>query len=215
MNWKYKNAVFHLLRFMPAREQLYYLIQKNITKSVYVNEDAFANNFAGKVEDHMALIYERTGKTMEGSVIFEFGAGWDLMAPIGFCLWGGVKRYIAVDLNKYIRPELIKRTLKLYLDNMEGLNSIHKNYLKSDVSNNNLEQIYSNFPEGTEDEVRRYLDERLRIEYYAPFDAGNTGLKPQSVDYVISNVSLEHIPEEDIPGMFPLVKIKWSYVCYC
>lgn len=197
MNWKVKNAIFCISNMLPNYEWLYYLFQKNITKSVWRSEEELKKAFARKVGDHIPIIRKYGLVSMEDAIFFEFGAGWDMLAPLGFALIGGVKRYFAVDLNRYIRPELVIEMIGFYgkyvdefmletgakrhfnIDEVKGKVSM-------EASGNNLLQVLQN----------------IGIEYYAPMDAGNTSFKPDTIDYVISNVSLEHIPKEDIDRIF-------------
>ena len=46
------------------------------------------------------------------------------------------------------------------------------------------------------------VDERLGIAYLAPRDARNTGLAAESIDFVSSTDTCEHIPEDDLARIF-------------
>lgn len=114
-----------------------------------------------------------------------------MRTPIGFAIHGkGIKRYIAVDLNRYVHPELLKNTICLYNKNKEIINS--------EYGHGAIDKII----DIQDEDPLELLRSRYNIEYYAPMDAGSTPFEDGSVDYVISNVSLEHIPREDIDRIF-------------
>lgn len=43
MNWKMKNVMFHVFGILPLGDRAYYLLQKYITKSVWVDDAHFKN----------------------------------------------------------------------------------------------------------------------------------------------------------------------------
>lgn len=191
MNWKIKNAMFYLFEGVPFGDKLYYLMQKYITKSVWVDDSHFRCYFETKVKNHLEVIRKYGNRRIDESVFFEFGAGWDMLAPIGFGIGGG-QRYIAVDLNDYAHPELVKNTMELYSRNRDFI----EKYYDSDVFSTQYARI------DDIDGTLELIKELFHIEYYAPMDAGNTPFNSASIDYVISNVSLEHIPYEDVRRIF-------------
>ncbi len=115
-----------------------------------------------------------------------------MFAPIGFSL-NGAKKYITVDINRYVHPELVKNTIEVYKRNVRCDNGIQ--------SNAKLERCLGRFVKLT-DKVEDLLREEFAVEYVAPLDAGNTNFESNSFDYVISNVTLEHIPYKDIERIF-------------
>ncbi|WP_027396887.1 class I SAM-dependent methyltransferase [Anaerovibrio lipolyticus] len=192
MNWKLKNNLFFILQNIPFGMEIYYVLQKYVTKSVWVSDNQFPNYYKEKVANHLKFIKEYGKCPIDKATIFEFGAGWDMLAPIGFAL-NGAKKYIAVDINRYAHPELVKNTIELYKRNFKNDNETE--------SNVKLERCLEGFVNST-DKVKDLLREEFSIEYFAPMDAGNTNFESGSFDYVISNVSLEHIPYDDIERIF-------------
>ena len=88
MHWKTKNALFHLFESIPFGDKAYYLMQKYITKSVWVDDAHFKSYFDTKVKRHLDAIQEFGSSKIADSTFFEFGAGWDMLAPIGFGMGG-------------------------------------------------------------------------------------------------------------------------------
>ena len=195
MNWKVKNTLFHLFEVLPGGEKLYYILQKYVTKSVWVDDTQFKHYYDSKVLKHLEVIDKYGEEDISTASFFEFGAGWDMLAPIGFAL-EGAKRYVAVDLNCYMRPELVKNTVDLYLRNKEFV--INCRPISSSMQRKmEMMETFSFSSSRIKDDL-----ESLGIEYYAPLDAGNTPFTSDCMDYVISNVSLEHIPYEEINKIF-------------
>lgn len=178
---------------VPFGKDIYYALQRNITGKLRQSDVMFVNNYRSKVHSHEGYI-EKYGKTKrEAATFFEFGAGWDLLAPIGFSVMGGVRRYIVVDINKYMREENVLKCLNHYAVNVEKLaeiSGIQMAKIKPDEILNSAQAYRGNIDD--------FLSRSMNIEYIAPCDAGDMELETGSVDYVISNFSMEHIPRNDI-----------------
>ena len=198
--WKIKSVFSKALQIIPLGDRLYYFIQKNITKSVWVNNESFKRYFVDKVIKHLTQINKHGKISLETAAFFEFGAGWDLLAPIGICLVGGVKRYVTVDINAYIRPELIKNTLKLYAENEEYIYKVcEENGIAVSDSMQRVRVLLNGFDERN---LFNYIKDNLGIEYMTQSDAGHTLFEDGKFDYIITNVTLEHIPREAINSIF-------------
>lgn len=194
MNWKMKNAMFFILETIPFGERVYYLFQKYITGSVWVDDAHFKSYFETKVKIHLETIEEFGKSKIHDSTFFEFGAGWDMLAAIGLARGG---TYIAVDLNNYAHPELVRNTIDLYKRNASFLSLF---YDRNELDEDGTKFVQLSFHSSKK--LKEDLKRVFNIDYYAPMDAGNTPFHTHSVDYVISNVSLEHIPYKDIDRIF-------------
>ena len=110
-------------------------------------------------------------------MLYEFGAGWDLVGPLTLAL-SGVGRQIVVDIRENLRLELVNDTLR----RLPAL---------LDETHRSFEPIAS----------RGELERRLGIRYLAPCDARDTGLPASSVDMISSTFTLEHISAPDIAAI--------------
>ena len=190
MKFRRKLFLYKCIENLPFGMDIYHFAQEKVTKSLLLPDEDFMSRFDDKVLRHEIAI-KRYGMTeQKKSVFFEFGAGWDMLAPIGFSLVGGVKRYIAVDLNKHLRKSIIQNTMELYRSNIDKIERVTGNSVRLDKNINCYPDIRQN--------AGSWLKDNLAIEYLAPCDAGDTNIKSESVDYVVSNVSLEHIPKKNI-----------------
>ena len=194
--WKIKNALAYMTSYIPNGDRLYYQIQKNITKSVWVDDISFKSYFESKVLKHLSEFKKFDGKSLNESKVFEFGAGWDLLAPIGFCLVGGVRHYVTVDLNAYVHPELIKNTLELYSRNAPFVKALCKNRLGLDVSQR-LDALCSIIEDINISRINDYV-QSIGIDYRTCYDASKTEFERSFFDYIVSNVTVEHIPTQSL-----------------
>lgn len=171
MNFKYKSYLQTLFSNMPKGEVVNYWFQKNITKSLPVKDHSFQEKLNDNAK-HLEHFKKYVNQDPKESTYYEFGAGWDLIAPTYFSSCG-FKELHVIDIRKLIFPELIQHTL----------NKI--------------------FPDSQMKDVDKKMLERFRIYYNAPMDARNTTYDNQSMDFIISNVTFEHIPKKDI---LPILK---------
>lgn len=176
MDFRYKCM---LQKFFSRYKQGIYLnffFQKYITKNLPISSNHFIETFNNKVTKHFEIYSKYTTKEIADSTYYEFGAGWDLLAPIGFSC-KNFKTLHCIDVRKMIFPELINNTVKL---------------IKTFENNLNL-KVPSNIPTISRKNIETILKDFFRIFYKAPCDARETKLPENSVDLIISNVTFEHI----------------------
>jgi hypothetical protein len=128
--------------------------------------------------------YEPAGKEF-----FEIGTGRVPLVPLAYWLMGAEK-IITIDLNPYLKEELIRETLRFISVGNEEIRVLFGNLAEK----KRLDSLL-NFARNDEFSVRDFLD-FCRIDYVAPCDAARTGLPAQCIDYYTSFTTLEHIPAE-------------------
>jgi SAM-dependent methyltransferase len=186
MRWLAKAAVQRGLGLLPDGERLNYVFQRRVARSLPAGESVFRRKFA-RARQHLGE-YEKHGPgTPAGEAVFyEFGAGWDLAIPLSYaCL--GVGRQVLVDIRPSARVELVNESLAV----LERLRSS----LEAEADRE-LQPLGG--PIGSLAE----LEERHGIAYLAPRDARETGLEGESIDFVSSTDTCEHIPEPDLAQIF-------------
>ena len=184
MNFKLKNAAFKVIENVPFGNQLHYFLQKHVTRSLSRSKQSdatYIEKFKKKVLLHIDAFRQLGITDFSSCSYYEFGAGWDLFAPIGFSA-AGMKELTVVDLNPLVQTEQICFALSFYnrCAIETGLPAMQLNG-----------QI-------TKENYKEFLSDELRITYKAPYDARRTDLASESIDIIVSNVSLEHIPAKDI-----------------
>ena len=184
MRWLAKAAVQRGLGVLPDGERANYLFQRHVAHSLPAGESVFRRKFA-RARQHLGE-YERHGPdTPVGEAVFyEFGAGWDLSIPLSFaCL--GVGRQVLVDIRPSARVELVNESLGVFERLWDELER----------------EAGPLRPLGGPVVSLAELEERLGIAYLAPCDARATGLDAESVDFVSSTDTCEHIPESDLAAI--------------
>ncbi|MCB0318978.1 MAG: methyltransferase domain-containing protein, partial [Bdellovibrionales bacterium] len=116
------------------------------------------------------------------------GRGVDL--PIALWLLGAAKIY-TIDLNSYLKAELIKESLDFIKNYPDEIKSI----LSNSISKERLEKLLLLDLEG---DVISRLFELCNITYLAPADASKIELPANSIDLHLSYTVFEHIPQIDL-----------------
>lgn len=199
--WKIKAKSFYVLEKIPFGDKVYYFIQRYITKSLNQTIPGFKRGFSSKVLFTFEKIEKYGNTPIEEAKFYEFGAGWNLLSPIGlaYCIGESAKHgfsYICIDLNEFMHKREVFDTMEFCRKNSE--------WIKDNVhSIKGKKHEYTPIKEETvigRGGVQDYL-RRLGIEYKAPCDARRTGFDSESFDYIISNTTMELIPAKDLQSI--------------
>nr|HMS33643.1 class I SAM-dependent methyltransferase [Ignavibacteria bacterium] len=117
---------------------------------------------------------------------YEFGSGYDMVIPIGISLLG-FGNLTCIDIRELVFPDLIN-------------DSIKRLYEYKDKFGEKAE-VLKNIPQVDRNNYREILKEYFNIKYIAPLDARKTGIESNSIDFILSNATMEHIPEEHLPDI--------------
>jgi len=186
MRWVAKAALQRGLGFLPQGERLNYLFQRHVAHSLPADESVFRRKFSRALQHLHAYEKHGPGRPAAEAVFYEFGAGWDLAIPLAYAALG-VGRQVLVDIRPSARTELVNENLAAF------------------------ERLWGELEKEAGRELRRLggplgslteVDERLGIAYLAPRDARSTGLAAESIDFVSSTDTCEHIPEDDLARIF-------------
>jgi SAM-dependent methyltransferase len=183
MRWLAKAALQKAMSALPRSESANYLFQRHLARSLPAPEKALRQKFA-RAARHIEAYHEHgPSRPLGEAVFYEFGAGWDLAVQLSYwCL--GIEHQVLVDLRPNLRFELVNVTLeRLQRLAPELGREIGREARVPDAA-----------PVGSPQE----LEQRFGIRYIAPRDARATGLEPDSVDFVSSTNTLEHVPAGDL-----------------
>ena len=163
-----------------------YVFQRHVLRSLPAGESVFRRKFA-RAQQHLRAYDEHgPGTRAADAVFYEFGAGWDLAIPLSYAALG-VGRQVLVDIRPSVRVELVNDSLMAF------------------------ERLWGELEAEADGKVRHLggpigspaeLESRFGITYLAPRDARATGLPFESVDFVSSTDTCEHIPEDELPEIF-------------
>jgi hypothetical protein len=186
MRWLAKAALQKGIGALPQGERLNYLFQRQVLHSLPVGDGALRQKFSRAVQ-HLAAYGEHgPGMPAAKATFYEFGAGWDLAIPVAYGLLG-VGNQVLVDIRPSARVELVNDSLASFERLRGELEEIAGRELR---------------PGGPPIARLEELEERFGIRYLAPCDARDTGLPAESIEFVSSTDTCEHIPGADLAGIF-------------
>ena len=122
-----------------------------------------------------------------GKVFMEIGTGRIPLAPLAYWLMGAEKT-ITMDLNPYVKLELIRESLSYIYQKKEKIKNLFGGLLEP----KRFDTLLS-FAQNPNFSTAEFLD-FSQIEYLAPANAASTGLPSQSIDFHTSYTVFEHIP---------------------
>jgi SAM-dependent methyltransferase len=186
MHWKSKARIQNLISHLPSSlsYSTYYWLQRHFGSLKRINP---VSRLRAGVETwgHIAEL----GCNPVGKTFLEVGTGRVPLVPIAYWLMGA-GRTITIDLNPYLRAELIEESLKYVSDECEEIERIFGSLLDTRRLHDLLD--YHKSPAFS---LHSFL-EFCCINYVAPGDAANTGLADNVVDFHTSYTVLEHVPAE-------------------
>ncbi|MEG0585657.1 MAG: methyltransferase domain-containing protein [Christensenellaceae bacterium] len=189
MNFKYKCFLQKLFSKMKNGDKCNYFFQKHISKSMPISEQKFLEEYNKKCLQHINIYHQYgNGKELSNCAYYEFGAGWDLLSVLGMSICG-IKSADVIDIKPLMQPEEILWVLSLYKQYASQFHLENK-WFPSEL------EVF--IPQKDENFFVDYLREYFRITYKAPADARKTEFESGSFDFVVSNVTMEHIPKEDL-----------------
>jgi SAM-dependent methyltransferase len=186
MRWLAKAALQKGLGALPEGERLNYVFQRRVLRSLPAGDGALRQKFSRALQHLGAYEEHGPGVPSAEATFYEFGAGWDLAIPVAYALLG-VGGQVLVDIRPSARVELVNDSLASYerlRGELEGVAGRELRPLGGPISR--LDE----------------LEERFGIRYLAPCDARGTGLPAESIEFVSSTDTCEHIPGADLGEIF-------------
>ena len=196
MNWKVKAFIQNCIAVFP----------KNLSYEMYFQMQRYFGGLKkpfsplGRFSGGVGILNKilKHGKNFIGKTFFEVGTGRVPLLPVAFWL-GGVGKIITVDLNPYMRDELVKDMLFFIKSKEYEIKNIFGTLLNEERFN-----LLFNYSRKSKIHKKDIL-ELCQIEYLAPADAANTNLPENSIQYHVSYTVYEHIP-------LPVFRIYWKRV---
>jgi SAM-dependent methyltransferase len=189
VNWRVKAVVQGALARTPGGAKVNGMLQRTLG----ARRDLGKYVHTKVVEDwlvHMAHLRE-LGVRLGGRTLVEIGTGWLPVLPLCFSL-AGLGRCRTLDLNRHLSPGVLPRTV---LELRRHLPAIAQAAGEpGELVRRRYDRLVA-LPDGEE------LLRAAGVEYVAPGDATRTGLPDASVDLVLSNSVLEHVPTDALHGI--------------
>jgi len=186
MRWKWKARLQNLIARLPssASYAAYYWLQRHFGGLRHSNP---VSRLTAGVRTWKRI--QQNGGVPQGKVFFEVGTGRDPLVPLAFWLMGADKT-ISVDLNPYLKEELVLESLDYISQNRSEIQDLFGDLLDP----NRWDQLLEF--NRTADRSATDMLRLCRIEYQAPADAAHTDLADESIDFHTSYTVFEHIPAE-------------------
>lgn len=182
--WKQKAIVQKTISYLPASHKINYLFQKYVTKGVYLKDNYFYDRL-DHAKTHIES-YQKYSNKSRPNVSLEIGTGWYPVVPISFFLMGTSKIY-SVDVTFLTSKERIKTTLKKFVESYER-NQLQKYIAIIPEKYEIIENLLSSYESFSLEEILKKLHLNYLIE-----DARKLSLDTESVDFINSNNTFEHI----------------------
>jgi SAM-dependent methyltransferase len=172
MNWKVKCLAFYVMHYAPAGGNIHAWVQRRITRRYFPKfTQEFISGYLFNVRNFQEL------QSHPASSALEFGAGANLLTSLLLSAAGASKVFV-YDIKRLATVEQVNDAIR-QLCEIKYPNSSNPDW----PSIRNLDADLFN---------------KYRVNYVAPGDARRTGLPANSVDFIYSTSTLEHIPRNEM-----------------
>jgi Methyltransferase domain. len=184
MHWKLKARIQNAVSLLPSQSSYaaYFWLQRHFGGLRKMNPVSRLSAGIETWRRIQKLDHDPIGKTF-----FEVGTGRAPITPLAYWLMGA-KGTITIDLNPYVKPELVMEGLQYMADNRADMQRLFGPLLDQERLDGLLK-----LHRKADFDIDALLD-LCNIQYIAPGDAAQTRLDPGSIDFHTSFNVFEHIP---------------------
>ncbi len=184
--WIMKAVVQKAISVMPAGHRVNGVLQRHVTRRQRLTAKSLDTKL-GRTRDHLEGYAEFAGGTPRA--VLELGTGWFPVVPVAMSL-SGVERVHSVDITSHVTPENLAAAAGRVLEAAEE-NPERFGPWPDEERMGSLREILdaSDGPPPVDD-----VAEVLGIDFIVG-DAATVDLPDESIDLIVSNNTLEHIPE--------------------
>jgi len=184
MHWKTKATIQNLISKLPSELSYaaYYWVQRKFggLKVLYT-----LGTLSAAIETWKTI--QLQGVDPANKVFFEVGTGRAALVPLAYWLMGA-KKTITIDLNPYVKAEIVMEHLNYIVNNKNQINELFGSLMCEE----RFEKICKYYKENNFSDKGYF--KLCHIEYISPGDASETKLDNMSIDFHTSNAVFEHIP---------------------
>ncbi len=192
-SWKTKALLQKLLSHLPWRHQIYHWLRWRFFGTLESGPEAHQKRLAWAGQ-HISYYLRHSGAQELPSLILELGTGEFTTIPIALFLCGAEK-ILTIDIEElFTRPYFLAMLNSLAGYSFDALSS-----LLPLLQAERLEMLRFLAKHAEKMAISEILA-ACRIEARVS-DARSTGLPDQSVDLILSNTTLEHIPQRTLAGI--------------
>ena len=189
MQWQRKARIQRVCSRLPAGNALYFMLQRQFG-SLRRTPDP-----SRLLKECATLVSElRTaGHEVAGARVMEVGTGRRIDIPLGFYL-AGAASVTTVDLNRYLRPELVMASIRVMKECAKDIVSLFESSSPRDAVEARLERLVAC-------ELLTDVFRTTNVSYVSPADAQHMKMASDSVDIHTSYTVFEHIPRNVLIGI--------------
>lgn len=184
--WMLKAVVQKTISYLPYKTNINYFFQRYITKGVLLNDEYFELKMV-HAKEHLEFFDQYSDGQANDKTTLELGSGWYPIVPVSMFL-SGFETIISLDIASWMNKKTIIQTLEMFVEwsKTDRLDDFLPN-----IQNDRwlqLREILSLQDTLDQDQICRLLRLKLMVK-----DARNTELPAQSIDFITSNNTFEHI----------------------
>lgn len=192
--WMAKALVQKTISFFPKKEKINHLFQKHVTKGVYLTDQYFENKIT-HASDHIKYFLQHSQRRPEQTEVLELGTGWYPIIPIALFL-NDFKSVISIDIMSWMNSESQLTTVKMFEQwRQQGKLAKYLPYINEEK----WKQMMDLLKPGQvleKEEISARLGFTSLLE-----DATKTSFDTNSIDFICSNNTFEHIPKVVLKGI--------------
>jgi len=194
--WVAKALIQGMISKLPLNVSRDYFFHKFMRKSVRLNEETFSLKITEcrrHLESYFSLIASKEKRSFS---VFELGTGWFPILPVAFYLCGAFKIF-TIDRTDLLTIGRVKEVLARFADYAERDELVKILPWAEGYRASRLQEMLKDAETLSVIELLKELN-----IHFIVCDAKDTGLAPSSIDFFVSNVTLEYIPENILIGIF-------------
>ena len=184
--WIIKAVVQKAISYLPGSGKINYFFQKHVTGGVLLSDEHFELKI-GHARDHYNYLMDTSTEQKERTIL-ELGTGWYPVVPILFYITS-LGRVISVDIEQWMTRQTQQETIKKFRHWKESglLDDLHEVIIPGRWEK--LMDVLDKPENYNKEDVDRLIGLTPLVA-----DARNLSLENESVDFICSNNTFEHIP---------------------
>jgi hypothetical protein len=192
--WKIKALVQKTISFLPFHRNLNYLFQKYVTGGIELSDQYWGYKIT-HARDHINFYSEYETNRLKGKTVLELGTGWYPIVPL--CLFlSNAEKIISIDIQSWMTKAYQLKAIKKIIDFRE--NGELEKYLP--VIDENRWDVLKQIIKDSRNLNKNDINNLICLESIVT-DARKTGLKENSIDFICSNNTFEHINKNILFGI--------------
>lgn len=194
-SWLIKSGIQGVISLLPRSQDINYLFQRHVSKGLVLKDWYFEAKLK-IAKQHIEHFQEhsQTDTPLPKNAL-ELGTGWLPIVPIALSLYG-IPQIYSVDISPLTRANLVEETLDHFILYIED-GRIFEHLPIKNIDVNLLREVQAKLNTASIDEALQDLNITTIVA-----DARNTSFESGSIEYLVSNSTMEHIPPDILKGIF-------------